>query len=468
MNISLKDLLRGVAVIVGIEILSYLSFLYPFVSPFLFFLIAVAFLAIAFYKFEYGLYILLAEIFIGGKGYLFSIQMHDFDISIRMAFFIIIIFIWLIRGQRLFLQAKVIRRSFFVFLSILFIALLFGIIQYDWKKVYFDINGWFFLILIFIFYDTNSSINKKTITKTLLITTTYLSIKTITTFNLFNYDIFNNNTNFYKWIRNTGVGEITFISDNLHRIFFQSHIYLILGVFVIMAVLLYEKNFLQNEKNILRVIGYLSLFTLIISQSRSFWVAFILSFLIFIFYLIYKNPERKKQFSLTFLSIIVVIISQIYIIQITTGQNIVFSSRITNAYDEAAGKSRISQLTPLFASIKERPIFGWGFGKELTYKSSDPRVLQNNAEGYITTYAFEWGYLDIILKIGFVGLFVYLLFLFFVARDFIRNPSAFRIGLFFGFISLLIVHTFTPYLNHPLGIGFLLLMAGESKKLDFR
>jgi len=90
----------------------------------------------------------------------------------------------------------------------------------------------------------------------------------------------------------------------------------------------------------------------------------------------------------------------------------------------------------------------YGFGKELTYQSNDPRVLQNHPDGLYTTYAFEWGYLDIALKIGVVGLLVYLALIvqLFYRGIFNFEFSIFKllsIGLLVGLVALCVTNIFS-------------------------
>ena len=130
-------------------------------------------------------------------------------------------------------------------------------------------------------------------------------------------------------------------------------------------------------------------------------------------------------------------------------------------------------LKPLGESIIKHPVIGSGFGTTVTYKSVDQRLLASTAgaSGEYTTYAFEWAYLDLLLKIGLVGVFIYLLLIFKILQILWQNilnkndyelrvtDYRLRLGIFLAFISLLAVNIFTPYLNHPLGIGFILIIS---------
>jgi len=133
----------------------------------------------------------------------------------------------------------------------------------------------------------------------------------------------------------------------------------------------------------------------------------------------------------------------------------------TNNNNDAAVASRWSLLPVLMKTISREPLLGQGFGSTITYFSQDPRVLQNNPGGEYTTYAFEWGYLSMWLKIGFIGLLVYLLFLLKLIKDSLRLALKTNNYLFFalpaGVLFLVFTNIFTPYLNHPLGIGFIII-----------
>jgi O-antigen ligase len=89
-------------------------------------------------------------------------------------------------------------------------------------------------------------------------------------------------------------------------------------------------------------------------------------------------------------------------------------------------------------------------------------------DGQFTTYAFEWGYLDILLKIGLAGLVVYLLLIVKIWRSgwsLGREGDFMPFGLLLGIAALLATNFFSPYLNHPLGIGYLLLCSTFFAKL---
>lgn len=123
--------------------------------------------------------------------------------------------------------------------------------------------------------------------------------------------------------------------------------------------------------------------------------------------------------------------------------------------------SRWNLLTPLMAEIEKAPMLGSGFGTSITYVSDDPRIRASNPTGAYTTDRFEWGYHDIWLKMGIPGLLAFASLFFVLFRSMWRAIREKRddrwivIGMFSGVVALYVAHVFSPYLNHPIGLGFL-------------
>jgi O-antigen ligase len=109
--------------------------------------------------------------------------------------------------------------------------------------------------------------------------------------------------------------------------------------------------------------------------------------------------------------------------------------------------------------VGRAPIEGSGFGATITYQSRDPRIVQATGGEY-TTYAFEWGWLDLWYKLGLLGLVLVLAILFRLGYGFWRlRPQDWQTwAIIIGLVSLATVHFFTPYLNHPLGFGILIAL----------
>ena len=144
---------------------------------------------------------------------------------------------------------------------------------------------------------------------------------------------------------------------------------------------------------------------------------------------------------------------------------------------EAAVSSRWSQIRPLLWAISEHPVIGSGFGTSVTYESQDPRVLKNYPDGKYTTTAFELGWLEIWLKLGLVGVIAYLYLLYRILRigyESIKQIPSGKIkkyalaGLCVGLIAVALTHGASPYLNHPLGIGIVIVCASLVERKYFK
>ena len=122
---------------------------------------------------------------------------------------------------------------------------------------------------------------------------------------------------------------------------------------------------------------------------------------------------------------------------------------------EAAVSSRWSLLLVLQGGIAQHPLLGSGLGASLTYTSSDPRIVQSTG-GVYTTYAFEWGWLDLWYKLGLVGTAAIVWWLLAIVINARRHTDTAWIWLSVFLVAT--VHVFTPYINHPLGIGLLILL----------
>lgn len=466
-----KIIIVSLLLFFALEVASFYNFLFFAQNPIFFILILLALLFASLYKLEYGLYFILGEIFIGGKGYLFSLNLENFSISLRIGFFIIIFSVWLVKK---FLIPK---SDFFKKIQIpgyhllipLFLMIMLGIIigflRNSFSSVFFDANSWLYFLLIYFFFDTVSKNNIEKIYGIFISSVMWIGVKTALMLFLFSRNFFIIGDQFYVWIRNTGIGEITSMGNGVYRIFFQSHIYSLLAVIIILSFL-YSKAQFNKKISLLNGLAlYFGMLSVLISQSRSFWVGGIMAFFIIIaVYWIKWRDQIIVSIIFPTLLIFMIIYSQFSLINLITGNfSNLFSERISNSQTEAASSSRLNQLKPLITGIKKNILFGSGFGTEIMYKSNDPRILKTNKGGLYATSAFEWGYLDIWLKIGIIGLTAYLAFIFYVAFSLIKKESLYSLPLFFGLIALIFSNIFTPYLNHPLGIGYILWLYGFSK-----
>ncbi|MCX6740028.1 MAG: O-antigen ligase family protein [Candidatus Parcubacteria bacterium] len=478
-----------------IELLSLISFKLALLSGIFFVSIAIVVLMFTLYKLEYGLWIALAELMIGSQGYLFYLDLPGFRISMRLAIFLIVFFVWLLKYFRpidLFNLLKKDRlvQNFIIFLCFIALGVINGIISGNGiKNVFFDVNGYLYFGLFFVFLEVFKTKRQvAAFMKVFLAALSYVSVKIFFTLYLFSHGIPYITDYFYHWIRDTRVGEITYAGGNFFRIFFQSQSWSLIGIFIILSLLVL---FIQQQKkpsivgNVLerslqdgKWLFLLLVFieaSILISFSRTFWLGGLAGVLALAVYLIFIARLSLKKLCQAagvlaasgVLSVLLVLAIANFPIPTPSGlfSADMFKDRFAMISGEAGVSSRWNLLPVLVEKVKEAPFIGTGFGSAVTYKTEDPRIKNEaNPEGTYTTYSFEWGYLDTVTEIGFIGLFVYLLLIGQILYAGWKQRKNYIVaGLLIGLIVLMVTHAFSPYLNHPLGISYLMLCMGLFK-----
>lgn len=445
-----------------LEILSLAAFSFPALSLAIFILIVFLSLAIAIYRLEYGFLLLVVELIIASKGYLF----HFEPWSWRLALFVILIIAWLyhaLREKKLFSSFLKIPLPYFFLVLLVFLAsgAIQGYINHSLSfNFWHDLNGWLFFAILpalsFVYYKNPDKGVYERLALVALAAVVWLGIKTLIFFFIFAHD-FSWSYHLYHWIRETGVGEITNIGFNWPRIFLQSQVYAPIAFIFLL--------FFSSKKFSYYLIMLLLLMVTLISFSRSFWVGLLVAY-IFAAFLLIKNNSFKTWLRQTLLiggltlgSLVLIYALAFfpYPKSLVSFSPDLFQRRANFLESEAAIASRWSLLTPLWQKVWEKPILGQGFGTTITYQSSDPRILETHPDGNYTTYAFEWAYLDIFLKIGLLGLLAYLFLLGRILRQGFSGNTLFKSALMSALVFLIVTNIFTPYLNHPLGIAYLLL-----------
>lgn len=475
------------------EMASFCGYFLPLVNSLSFFIILLAVFFLAVFKLEYGFFILLAELFVGSKGYLFYFEIFDKTISIRVALWLAIMAVWFAKILIESLKKKKLELSFrnssyFAYFIIFFLLIAFGIIngfmhKNNLSNLFFDFNGWLYLTLLFPSYDLIMKSKDKIIESIMEVFTAsvaWLSIKSLLLVYIFAHFSGGTVLEIYRWVRTSGVGEITLIKGGFYRVFFQSHIFLIAAFFFFVILMVFLNGRLSIKKQLPEYLLLLLVASVnVINFSRSNWLGLAFGIVIlFIFILFLKDWEKIKNalylISTSFLlsALIIIAIVKFPFPKAIGGFSAsdLFADRASNLTEEAGVSSRWSLLPELWKEIRTAPIFGKGYGATVTYKSSDPRVLEKNPGGLYTTYAFEWGWLDVWLKFGFVGLLFYSVFILKVyifdnyKYFFKRNKTGVYslndiivISFSLSMIVIASVSFFSPYLNHPLGLGYMVI-----------
>lgn len=445
---------------------------FPIVNIITFSLLAIFIIYLISRDVKWIIYLSFLELFVGSQGRLISMNILGFSLSLRIFIFIIAFIaglIYLLKNKKFDFR----KSKYFWFYVAYIIILIFGIVialinKTKPSNIFFDINNFLFFLILPIYYQIIKY--KKVLTNLFYIFISailFFSLKTIIVFYLFSQHFSCLDfTTLYKWLRDTRVGEITKMNEHFYRIFFQSQIYLMIS-FIISSVILFLQKLERKDEIFFYIFSIINLTAVIISFSRSYWLGIMSAIIILFFLCIFSTREKFLNIVKNYLKLFGVLILSILFIFILLkipNTHINFADMLSGRVSEsdASSNSRMELLNPMLRDIKNSPIIGYGFAHEITYFSKDPRNLSNsNPTGAVTTYSFEWGWLSFWLKIGIFGLLFYIILSLKIIRDSVKlisSNNVLFISLLLCFISVLVVHIFSPYLDHPLGLGFIILL----------
>lgn len=460
-------------ILIIVESISFWSYIKPEFTIYSFILLVGICLFASFRKLTWGIYILLAEVFLSSHGRMLSLDISGFSISLRYGLFAAVLIAsiyWLFRKDNFkYVLDRLYKHKSLIFLVIFIIlATIQGIFVNGLNNSFYDFNSYLFLLLIPAFLMIKDSDFILNITRIIFIVANWLFIKTF----IYLY-VFSHHTDWldlsllYKFFRDTRVGEITYVTQNFYRIFMPAQVFAaITFILVVLVLILYKQGKLGIKD---QWFAYLTLFTssltVMASFSRSNWLGLALALIFLFTYLLSKYKIPKLKLGAAIIMLTAVLFINIGFMYTWTGswQQRIVSSRI-DSLDEAAFSSRTAQLKPLLYEIGKSPVWGYGFGKTVTYQSDDPRIKnEDNPKGIYTTQAFEWGYLDIWLKMGLLGLLSYLgVILSLLLKNlkyshFEGKIQVLKAGFGIGLLLICIISIFSPYMNHPLGFSVLLI-----------
>ncbi len=439
-----------------------------------FIVLALLCLLLAIRNMKLALALFFLELIIGSKGYIFSLEIGNLALSIRIAMWFIIMAVWLIKFLLHFKDnwselKKIFKTKSGKFLLVLSLACLLSVIiglgRNTFSNLFFDANNWVFLLIALpVWFNFKTKEDLQILLKTFYLGVSWLAIETLIFGFIFSHDFKTLPATIYQWLRYTGLAEPTWTPNGFWRIFLQSHLYL---VFALLGLFLVSVRQKKSNRQILLVTSGLGvlLSAVFFSLSRSLWLGLALGMIMIFVYLL---PSWKKIGKYLLICVSSLGLAYIFVWLILTtylggGSSLGALVDRANVTTEAAASSRWNLLPVIWGEIKVKPILGQGFGATIIYRSQDPRVLKQNAQGWYETYAFEWGWLDLWLKLGLWGMLAYLLWLLVMIRDLLKLKRTGASWLAFSLISLAFIHFFTPYLNHPLGLIVVIICAQALK-----
>ncbi len=443
-----------------VELFSVLAWQWPILA--IIFLVCIA--VILFYALwhypKLALFVPAIELFSGAMGRALS---YGF-VSLRMLIFAVVILyfiIYLISKKQKFkiINNKKLWLFYLIWLGILFLALVNGFLHgQESLKIFLDFNNYLYWLYLPIWYQFYDDQDWSYLWQSLRLIAIYLSIKTLVIFSIFSQFDYQYLVNFYKWLRDTRFSEITPLGSNFYRIFSQSQIFILIAFLALWLKQIY--NF-KNYKNLFLIIIFSS--ALLLSLSRSFWLGGAVAFLVMMLLANFKLVSFSWKILLKQVFMVFVfssaLVMLLYNVPKFNGDNI-FKFSHTESREQSLS-SRQALLAPLKEAIISQAIIGYGFGKEITYYSNDPRIKNEaNPSGKYSTYALEWGWLDFMLKFGLIATIFILVCLILVLKQayVIIKQAKLSIFLVASLVALMFIHFFSPYLNHPLGIGWLMIL----------
>ncbi len=457
-----------------IEGLSYLGWLWPTAGViFWVILVFLTFIATSFSPVA-GVSIVVAELIVGGKGYLFSLPEGGQDISFRLGIFLAVFaatLMHLLRRKSLWGAQWRFRWVWLAFLGLAVWAAFVGVLRgHGLGNVFLDANAYLYIGAVPLFGLLRSREEFRRVLWVSAAAIGVLAIKTAFVQGLFAHYPSTELVQLYKWVRDTGVGEITWIIGRLYRVFFQSHVWGLFAFFTGLGLAVADRK----RQWFWTTIAGLGAYVVIVSLSRSFWLGGIAAAVVSLGGLLARRSLRSYFPQVVLASGVALLLAYVGFLWTLNfpglwggagGSGSLVRNR-TDIATESAASSRRELLPAMHKKILEHALLGNGFGTSITYRTLDPRVnVTHDANGTLyTARAFELGYhgfavhagvpITIVLLAAFIWVLmqgVHILRLQTTERPLVA-------GLLASGVALMVLHLTTPYLNHPLGLGMLILI----------
>jgi hypothetical protein len=430
----------------------------------------IAVFSISLKRLDYGVYLAFLELFSSPHGQLISTELEGFTFSLRMCVFMAVLMAWFFGfvTKRYSRSIDVSRLYWFLPLGMaVLIGFIVGYAHNGFSATFSDGNAYLYLVYLFPILSLSWNVERKKILLQLL-TAGALSVSFFSLGVLYLFSHFD--TPFlkvaYTVLRDLRFAEITNIGTGVYRIFSQTQFFVVTFIFLLIALSL------QVRSKFYETVSWSMLFfsTIFLGLSRSFWVGFFVAFLGMVALLALKVRPHLTQWghaTLQYVGGIILAIGLILAValfpvptQDLSGADFAEAFSKRTQTDDVAVSSRWNLLHPMMEHIAQNPWYGSGFGTAVTFISDDPRVREVSEDGTWSTVSMEWGWLEVWIKMGVMGpvglLFIFFFYLKHLLTQEDQDHLWLRIALISGLLFLFTTHFFSPYLNHPIGLGFLL------------
>jgi len=435
-----------------------------------------------------GILIAFIEVFVGGHGHLIDTMIGTFSLSLRMVIFFAVMSAWGLK----FLQGKeklnfdTLRDApWLAIIGAIGIGVLIGFVNNPAGIVIDDANVYVSIAYLLPILSIQwNSFKRKMLLQGFAASVIWTVLLTFTLSYVFTHYGANITSQVYTFVRDTRLAEITLQSvsnadgDIIHpwaasilgnegywyRVFMPSQFFVAIASLMFLSITLFvwrgKKIFVEWY-----IAGGAIIATLLFSGSRSFLVGLLAGSAYIVGMYLMREKRRFKDvfvasYRLLVMSVVAIILMLMMIVAPFNGQPSISSAAFyktsANTTRDMAVTSRWALLSPLTESIMKSPIIGSGFGTTVVYESDDPRIIEETG-GVYETYRFEWGYHDIWLKMGILGLLSYMWYFAVIILLSIKQSKTQKsrwiiISLSAGIVALFSTHIFSPYLNHSIGI----------------
>lgn len=435
---------------------------------------AVLAFALTWHKTEWGLALAFAELFGNSHGHLISTDVLGFSLSLRIVIFLGVMLAWGVRvlAKKSPLPWRDARLLPFVVLAFaVIVGAVVGLAQNDRRAAFDDGNAYLYIFYILPILSVRwDNASRRLMLQVLAAGTLWVATMTLGLLYVFTHIPAAFLASVYGFIRDTRTGELTKMSGNLFRIFLQAQFSTLIFLLFV-APFAFLKSPTRHTK-LLVFLQIIAAAVLAISLSRSFWVGALAAAPVFLALLWCVRGQIESVWKgigvhtiAGVMGIILLALIVLFPLPYRVGSvgdlASLFGSRTTDLGDVAIS-SRWNLLPPMWDEVKSSPIIGSGFGETVTFVTDDPRARAITGDGTWTTYAFEWGWLDLWLKMGILGPLAFLGIFASLVWGLVPLLKTERAWMAIAGISSLValyaVHVFSPYLNHPLGLGLLLFL----------
>lgn len=450
-------------------------------------LIAVAAFFITKRSLAWGLAFAMMEIFIGGHGHLIDVSIGGATLGIRQGIFVAVML-----GTLYHIGMNHIRPRFvaerdlpFVFLAgAIVLGTISGFARNSIGAAFDDMNGYAtfaYLLPVSMILWTQEA--KRVLLWTLSLSATWVASSSMVLLYAFTHLPVQGIWALYGFVRDARLAEVTILSGPAwlvgtlingpwyFRVFEPAQFCVMTFTLVLFGALMFvAKDWRTRWMIAVPMTAMLAID--IAGQSRSFWLGLLAAVMVLaIVGIAEKIPvkEMLKMKATGAVAVLVAILSlwMLVVVPVPSRPDLTNSPYYKGDKDstrELAVSSRWNLLGPMMTEIGKNPLWGSGFGTPVTFISDDPRIRAMNGTGEWTTYRFEWGYQDIWLKMGVPGLLAFGLYFVTILRaayrSFVEKEETrwLTMSLASGVIALFVAHIFSPYLNHPIGLGFMVFV----------